>query len=226
MRPILPFFAVAITLIACAAAGTSDSAPAAPGTAVPTVSDEGLAPSYPPSATEGERGVAIFAGGCFWCVESEYDDLPGVFAAVSGYIGGPETAPTYKQVASGATGHTEAVRVVFDPSVVTYEQLLDRFWKNHDPFRADAQFCDRGTQYRPGIFPLDADQREAAHRTKGEVAKRFGEDVVTEITDAGVFWTAEDYHQDFHHKNPGHYLRYRMGCGRDKRLKEIWGSSE
>ena len=144
-------------------------------------------------------------------------------AAVSGYIGGPETNPAYKDVARGKTGHTEAVRVVFDPAVVTYEVLLDLFWKNHDPFRADAQFCDRGTQYRPGIFPLNADQREAAHRTKAKWAEKFGKAVVTEVTDAGVFWTAEDYHQDYHVKNPGHYLRYRLGCGRDARLKELWG---
>ncbi len=225
MRSILPLFAVTITLIACAAAGTAESDPG-PGEAVPAVSESGLAASYAPSATDGEHGVAIFAGGCFWCVESEYDDLEGVVAAISGYIGGPEKPPAYKQVASGGTGHTEAVRVVFDPSVVTYEQLLNRFWRNHDPFRADAQFCDRGKQYRPGIFPLSADQREAAHRTKAEVAQRFGRDVVTEVTDAGVFWTAEEYHQDFHHKHPAHYLRYRMGCGRDKRLAEIWAEVE
>lgn len=220
----IAFAAATLTLIACAAGTAESKDEAGPGEAVPSKIDAGpLAPSYPASATEGDHGVAIFAGGCFWCVESEYDDFPGVVAAISGYIGGPETSPTYKEVASGATGHTEAVRIVFDPAVVTFDQLLDRFWKNHDPFRKNAQFCDRGTQYRPGIFPLDAEQRAAAHLTKGEVAAKFGEEVATEITDAGTFWTAEEYHQDFHVKQPAHYRRYRAGCGRDKRLKAIWG---
>ena len=219
MRTFSLLFAAALVLTACGAADAGSSEKAEPG----TKAKSSLPASYAPSATQGEHGVAIFAGGCFWCVESEYDDLPGVVAAVSGYIGGPEEAPTYKDVARGKTGHTEAVRVVFDPAVVTYDALLDLFWKNHDPFRADAQFCDRGTQYRPGIFPLSADQRESAHRTKAKWAETFGKPIVTEVTDAGVFWTAEEYHQDFHHKNPGHYLRYRLGCGRDARLKEVWG---
>ena len=215
---------IAFTLVACGAAGP-EKAPdqGGPGSAVPLAEGLTLAPSYPASAKEGELSVAIFAGGCFWCVESEYDDLPGVQAAISGYIGGPELSPSYSQVSSGATGHTEAVRVVFDPRTVTYEALLALFWKNVDPFRKNAQFCDRGTQYRSGVFPLDADQRAAAHRTKAEIAERFGKDVVTEVTDAGTFWTAEDYHQDFHHTNPAHYKRYRLGCGRDRALQEIWG---
>lgn len=228
MRTTLALFAATLILIACAAAGTAETkdGETGPGTAMPTASESALPTSFAPAALDDKNGVAIFAGGCFWCVESEYDDLPGVVAAISGYIGGPELNPAYKQVAAGKTGHTEAVRIVFDPAVVTYAQLLDLFWKNHDPFRKNAQFCDRGTQYRPGIFPLNAAQRELAHRTKGEVAERFGEDVVTEVTDAGVFWTAEDYHQDFHHKNPSHYQRYRMGCGRDARLKELWSESK
>jgi peptide-methionine (S)-S-oxide reductase len=219
-------FAAALTLIACGAAGTGDAdRETGPGPAVPTAREDALAPSYPAASTDGESSVAIFAGGCFWCMESVFDLTPGVRAAVSGYIGGPELSPTYKQVSSGRTGHTEAVRVVFDPTKVTYDQLLDLFWTNIDPFRKNAQFCDRGSQYRAGIFPLDADQRAAAHRTKAEVTERLGDEVVTEITDAGVFWTAESYHQDFHITNSVHYQRYRLGCGRDRRLEEVWGDA-
>ena len=222
--PLTFLFSVVATLVACGAAAPEASESTGPGTSVPSREDA-LPASYAPSATEGTSGVAIFAGGCFWCVESVYDELPGVSAAVSGYIGGAELSPSYKQVSAGSTGHTEAVRVVFDPTKVTYEQLLEAFWTNIDPAQKNAQFCDRGTQYRSGVFPLDADQRAAAHRTKGEVAERLGVEVATEITDAGVFWTAEAYHQDFHITNAAHYQRYRVGCGRDRRLNEIWGDA-
>jgi peptide-methionine (S)-S-oxide reductase len=174
-------------------------------------------------AMDGGHGVAVFAGGCFWCVESAFDDLTGVISAESGYIGGPEQSPTYYQVAAGKTGHAEAVRVLFDPAKVSYQQLVDVFWHNIDPFQANAQFCDEGSQYRSELFVSGEQQRAIAETSLNAVEKRFKREVVTKITEAGVFWTAEENHQDFHKKNPVHYLSYRMGCGRDRRLLEIWG---
>jgi len=181
---------------------------------------------FPPSAVEGDKGVAVFAGGCFWCVESEFDDVAGVQSAVSGYTGGSEQNPTYGKVSSKLTGHAEAVRVVYDPNVVTYAELLDLFWRNIDPFQANGQFCDLGKPYRSGVFFQDETQKALAESTRDEVAARFGKDVVTEVTQGETFWLAEEYHQDFHRKNPAHYQRYRKGCGRDRRLTELWGDNE
>jgi peptide-methionine (S)-S-oxide reductase len=202
----------AIVLLAVAPCAVS-----APPSTGPTVGIE-------PSVTDGAHQVAIFAGGCFWCVESAFDDLKGVKSADSGYVGGPERGSTYQEVSGGKTGHTEAVRVVFDPKVVPYTQLLDVFWHNIDPGQSNGQFCDRGTQYRSGLFPLDAAQRRAAEFSKAAVGEKLGKAPVTEITDATTFWVAEGYHQDYHRTNSEHYLRYRLGCGRDARLREIWGA--
>ena len=181
---------------------------------------------FPPSAVEGDHAVAVFAGGCFWCVESEFDDLAGVQSAVSGYTGGQEQNPTYGQVSGKRTGHAEAVRIVYDPNVVTYAELLDRFWRNIDPFQKNGQFCDHGQPYRSGVFFQDETQKALAESTRDEVAARFGKDVVTEVTQGETFWLAEEYHQDFYRKNPAHYQRYRKGCGRDRRLAELWGDNE
>jgi peptide-methionine (S)-S-oxide reductase len=178
-----------------------------------------LAPAPPGSAT------AIFAGGCFWCSEVDFEKVEGVLTVVSGYIGGPEQSPSYKQVSSGRTGHTEAVRVIFDPKRVSYEQLVEKFWKTIDPTQRDGQFCDRGAQYRSGIFFLDDAQKEVAQGSKAALEKsgKLPAPVVTEVTAATTFWVAEEYHQDFYKKEPSHYLRYRQGCGRDQRLLELWG---
>lgn len=176
------------------------------------------------SALAAERGEAIFAGGCFWCVESAFEAVPGVQSVVSGYTGGPEKNPTYEQVSSGATGHYEAVKVTFDPAKVTYAKLLEVFWHNVDPTQADGQFCDRGRQYRSAIFPLDDAQRKAAEASKASVEKRLGKRVATQILKAGPFWEAEAYHQDFYKKDPARYQSYRLGCGRDRRLQTIWGA--
>ena len=171
--------------------------------------------------------VATFAGGCFWCTEAEFDKVPGVISTTSGYTGGKIVNPTYQQVGSGATGHTEAVEIVFDPSKVTYQQLLDVFWRNHDPLAKDRQFCDRGDMYRPGIFFHSEAQRQAAEASKKQVQSRFAPRVVhTEVTKAGAFYKAEDYHQDYHDKNPVRYKLYRFNCGRDQRLEELWGKSD
>ena len=191
-------------------------------------SGSGEAPSEPFDrqriAAEG-LGRAIFAGGCFWCMEPPFDHLDGVEATISGYIGGSKEDPTYKEVSAGTTGHTEAVEVIFDPKKVSYQELLDVFWHNIDPTMENRQFCDWGSQYRTGIFFLDAAQQEQAAASKQALidSERFPK-VVTEITQAEVFYPAEEYHQDFYLKNPAHYKRYRSGCGRDQRLQELWGS--
>jgi len=168
---------------------------------------------------------ATFAGGCFWCMEPPYDKLEGVHATISGYTGGHQVDPTYKQVSAGSTGHTEAVQITYDPSKVTYQELLDVFWVNIDPEAEDRQFCDRGSQYRSGIFFHDEAQREAAEASKAAIAAGGKvERVVTEVTAFETFYPAEEYHQDYYTKNPIRYKYYRHGCGRDKRLKQLWGS--
>jgi peptide-methionine (S)-S-oxide reductase len=178
------------------------------------------APKVPPGDS-----VAIFAGGCFWCVESDFDKVPGVVATISGYTGGRKVNPTYEEVSSGSTGHAESVEVIFDPKKVTYEHLLDVFWTSVDPTVKDRQFCDTGTQYRTAIFYDGNAQRRAAEASKQKVeaTKPFKAPIVTEITPAGTFYPAEEYHQDFYRKNPVRYKFYRTGCGRDARLKELWG---
>jgi peptide-methionine (S)-S-oxide reductase len=169
--------------------------------------------------------VATFAGGCFWCMEPPFDKLPGVAATISGYTGGAKVNPTYNEVSSGTTGHAEAVQVVYDPKKVTYEQLLEVFWHNVDPTVKDRQFCDGGSQYRTGIFYHDDEQRKAAEASKAalEKSKPFPQPLVTQIQMAGAFYPAEDYHQDYYKKNPVRYQIYRNGCGRDARLKDLWG---
>src|ERR1051325_11610072 len=168
---------------------------------------------------------AIFARGCFWCTEAAFQDVPGVISAVSGYTGGTVKNPSYEQVSSGRTGHAEAVEVTFDPAKVSYDQLLDIFWVNHDPTVKDRQFCDAGSQYRPAIFYLNDEQKKAAEASKAkyEKLKTFKQPLLTEITKAGPFYPAEDYHQDYYKKNPLQYQFYRTSCGRDARLKELWG---
>ncbi len=180
------------------------------------------APVPPPPAG---YAAATFAGGCFWCMEGPFDKLPGVVSTTSGYTGGSQEEPTYEQVSAGWTGHTEAVRVVYDPKQVTYETLLNVFWHNVDPLTKNAQFCDHGSQYRSGIFFHDDAQKLAAEASKKalEASGRFKEPLVTEITPAGKFWAAEEYHQDYYVKNSFRYNFYRTGCGRDARLRELWG---
>ena len=171
--------------------------------------------------------TAIFAGGCFWCMEPPFDALDGVLATTSGYTGGTVDNPSYEQVSAGGTGHAEAVRIEYDPTKVTYRELLEVFWHNIDPTDAGGQFCDRGSQYRSAIFVLDSNQRAAAEASKRELESRkpFDAPVVTPIVDAGTFWPAEDYHQDYSEKNPLRYKYYRWGCGRDARLEELWGDA-
>lgn len=167
---------------------------------------------------------AIFAGGCFWCVESDFEKLPGVIEAVSGYTGGRTENPTYKEVTYKETGHYEAVKVIFDPAKVSYDELLDYFWVNVDPTDPNGQFCDKGSSYRTAIFARP-DQAPLAEASKNDVKanKPFSAPIVTPILEAGPFYDAEDYHQDYYKKNPIRYKYYRTGCRRDARLKQLWG---
>jgi peptide-methionine (S)-S-oxide reductase len=182
----------------------------------------------PSIGESGDTGFATLAGGCFWCLEADFEKLDGVRTVTSGYTGGTVADPSYKQVSAGTTGHTEAIRVIFDPEVVSYEELLAHFWRNIDPTVSDRQFCDVGSQYRPGIFFHDDAQREAALRSRAEVerTKPFPEPIVVEITAASEFYPAEAYHQDYYKKNSLRYYYYRKGCGRDKRLAELWGEKK
>jgi peptide-methionine (S)-S-oxide reductase len=179
-----------------------------------------LVAAHPARASEA---IATFAGGCFWCMEPPFEALPGVVSVTSGYTGGSKPDPSYEEVSEGGTGHAEAVRIVYDPAELSFEKLLEVFWRNVDPTVADRQFCDVGSQYRSAIFTHDAAQRKAAELSLAEVSRKLGKPVKTQIADAGPFYRAEDYHQDYYRKNPIRYRYYRYGCGRDARLREIWG---
>lgn len=177
----------------------------------------------PPVLAQSENAQATFAGGCFWCVEEAYDEIEGVLSTTSGYTGGEENDPSYEQVASGETGHAEAVRVVYDPDKVDYATLLEAFWHNIDPFAENRQFCDVGAQYRSAIFYHNERQKRLAESTKAELEQRFGREIATQIAPAERFWEAEEYHQNYYEKNPVRYRFYKAGCGRTDRLEEIWG---
>lgn len=206
----VPLAAAVVLLLACGSGG-------GPAEAVAAEPAQGGAPA--------DEQVAIFAGGCFWCVEHAFDEVDGVTSTTSGYIGGRAAEPSYKQVSAGGTGHAEAVKVVFDPSRVGYEELLYAFWRNVDPVARDRQFCDVGDQYRAEIFYLDDEQRRLAEASKRELeaSGRFEQPIAVAVTAAGEFYPAEEYHQDYYQKNPVRYRFYRTGCGRDRRLQEVWG---
>jgi peptide-methionine (S)-S-oxide reductase len=182
------------------------------------------AAQQPPSGPPVKLATVIFAGGCFWCVEADFEKLPGVVSAESGYTGGQLKNPTYEQVSHGGTGHAESVRVSYDPTKVTYRQLLDYFWHHIDPTVKDRQFCDGGNQYRSAIFYQNDAERQAAEASKAELEKsgRFAH-VYTDIVPASTFYVAEEYHQDYYKKNPIRYNFYRSRCGRDARVAEVWG---
>jgi len=184
------------------------------------------AQSTGPEPSAAKKPVATFAGGCFWCVEADFDKVEGVISTTSGYTGGTVVNPSYQQVSAGGTGHAEAVEVVYDPAKVTYEKLLDVFWRNHDPLTKNAQFCDHGEQYRAAIFYHDEEQHRLAEASKQAVQARFRQPIQTEIAPAGPFYKAEDYHQDYYLKNPLRYKFYRYNCGRDQRLEALWGKSD
>lgn len=199
------------------------SSVAAAGAVEAPVAAAGM-PSEAAATTAGAGlAVATFAAGCFWCTEADFDKVEGVISTTSGYTGGTVVNPTYRQVSFGGTGHAEAVEIVYDPSAVSYEALLDHYWRNVDPFVAGRQFCDVGDSYRPAIFVHDAAQRAAAEASKARMQERFAQRIVVAIVDAGPFYRAEEYHQDYYKKNSAQYRFYRFGCGRDARLAQIWG---
>lgn len=215
MRPTRALTAILVALACACSPGGSPSA-------------QESQPSGQPQADAPPEGmaVAIFAGGCFWCMEGPFEAIEGVTEVLSGYTGGPEQNPTYHDVARGRTGHTEAVRVVFDPDTVSYAQLLQAYWRAMDPTDAGGQFADRGTQYRPAIFYFDEAQRVAAEASKAEMQAEgpFAAPIIVPIQPAEPFWVAEDYHQDYYRTNADHYQRYRRGSGRSAFIERHWGS--
>ncbi|WP_062220100.1 MULTISPECIES: peptide-methionine (S)-S-oxide reductase MsrA [unclassified Aureimonas] len=180
-----------------------------------------LLASLAPVAAQAEE--AIFAGGCFWSMETDLDRVEGVTSTTSGYIGGTLPNPTYQDVITERTGHYEAVKVTYDPAKISYEKLLSAYFHSIDPTDAGGQFCDRGPSYRTAIFPLDDAQRKAAEASERQVAADLKQDIATKILPTATFYPAEEYHQDFARKNPGHYNAYRMGCGRDRAVRAVWG---
>ncbi|MDQ6993026.1 MAG: peptide-methionine (S)-S-oxide reductase MsrA [Mariprofundus sp.] len=179
-------------------------------------------------AADKQLELATFAGGCFWCMEHPFDELPGVISTTSGYIGGDKEQPRYQEVSAGTTGHAEAVEVAFDPAIIHYQQLLDVYWRNTDPTTPNRQFCDMGSQYRPAIFYHSSQQKTLAEKSKAALQqhKPFTGAIVTEIVQASTFWPAEAYHQDYYLKNPLRYKFYRYNCGRDQRLNALWGDKK
>ncbi len=192
------------------------------------VSLSGMAEGDPVKPVDSANlAKATFAGGCFWCMEPPFDKLDGVISTTSGYTGGHTKNVTYKEVSAGGTGHAEAVEIVYDPEKISYEKLLEVFWRNVDPTTPDRQFCDTGRQYRTEIFYHDAEQKRLAEQSKDRIeqTKPFQQPVVTEIIPATEFYAAEEYHQDYYKKNPLRYKFYRYHCGRDQRLEELWGNA-
>ncbi len=179
----------------------------------------------PSSSSQNE--TAIFAGGCFWCMEPPFDKLDGVISTTSGYTAGHKKNPTYREVSAGSTGHTEALQIIYNPNKISYAELLEVFWKNIDPVAVNRQFCDGGNQYRSGIYYNSAEQEKAAKQSlqQLEINKPFTGTIATELVAASTFYPAEDYHQNYYQKNPIRYKYYRFSCGRDNRLEELWGES-
>jgi peptide-methionine (S)-S-oxide reductase len=177
------------------------------------------------SGASGQPARATFAGGCFWCMEEPFEKVPGVLSVVSGFSGGTKPNPTYRDVSAGGTGYAESVDVAFDPARVSYERLLDVYWHNVDPLTAGGQFCDKGSQYRSAIFFRDDAQKRAAEESKARIASELGAPVATEIVPFMKFYAAESSHQDFYKTNPGRYHEYVEGCGRHRRLAQLWGDS-
>jgi peptide-methionine (S)-S-oxide reductase len=177
------------------------------------------------AARAQETATAVFAGGCFWCVESDFDAVPGVTETISGYTGGTVPNPTYEQVSHGNTGHYEAVEITYDPAKVTYAELLTAFWHSVDPTDAGGQFCDRGHSYKTAIWVKTEAERQAAEASKAAAEKELGAKIVTPILDATPFFSAEGYHQNYYQTNPVRYRYYRWGCGRNQRIEELWGDA-
>jgi peptide-methionine (S)-S-oxide reductase len=215
MTQLKPFSAlVTLSLLALAGCGTQSPAQA-----------DNVAPkaAISPATSPSNLATAIFAGGCFWCMEKPFDELPGVVATTSGYTGGTLANPTYEQVGRGGTGHFEAVKITYDPAKVSYQKLLDTYWRQVDPFDAFGQFCDKGETYLPAIFYANDTEKKAAEAAREVLYARFKKPIVVQILPSKTFYDAEGYHQDYYQKNPLRYAYYRNGCGRDARLRAVWG---
>ncbi len=215
MTQLKPFSAL-VTLSLLALAGCGTQSPAQADSVAPKAA---ISPATSPS----NLATAIFAGGCFWCMEKPFDEIPGVVATTSGYTGGTLTNPTYEQVGRGGTGHFEAVKITYDPAKVSYQKLLDTYWRQVDPFDAFGQFCDKGETYLPAIFYANDTEKKAAEAAREVLYARFKKPIVVQILPAKAFYDAEGYHQDYYQKNPLRYAYYRNGCGRDARLRAVWG---
>ena len=215
MTQLKPFSAL-VTLSLLALAGCGTQSPAQADSVAPKAA---ISPATSPS----NLATAIFAGGCFWCMEKPFDEIPGVVATTSGYTGGTLANPTYEQVGRGGTGHFEAVKITYDPAKVSYQKLLDTYWRQVDPFDAFGQFCDKGETYLPAIFYANDTEKKAAEAAREVLYARFKKPIVVQILPAKAFYDAEGYHQDYYQKNPLRYAYYRNGCGRDARLRAVWG---
>lgn len=231
---VLATFGFAATLVACGArreAHTPTTHAAAPSSArelppaEPYAEPEHDAPSVAAPPVPAGQAEAIFAGGCFWCMESPFEHEPGVVSVTSGYTGGERPSPSYNQVSRGGTGHFEAVRVLYDPARVGYARLLEVFFHNIDPTQATGQFCDEGSQYRSAVFTSDAAEKRLVEQAIERAGTRLNAPITTQLLDASTFWVAEAFHQDFYRNHEIHYASYRMSCGRDARLRELWGES-
>lgn len=229
-RSLLYCMVVVASLMLGSLTACARSAPETPAQVTPEITDQpartvSIATASAEVAGDTATATAIFAGGCFWCMEPPYDKLPGVISTTSGYTAGRTGNPSYQQVSSGGTGHTEAVQVVYDPSKVSYSKLLEVFWRNIDPVAMNRQFCDVGDMYRSGIYPINDQQLRLARASKKSLQEsgRFPRGIATEIKPASTFYPAEGYHQDYYLKNPVRYKYYRFTCGRDQRLSEVWG---
>ena len=215
LAAILTVAIASVSLVACSQAQSPASDPSATSAAATA------------AQASGPTAKAVFAGGCFWCVESDFDKVPGVLSTTSGYTGGKTANPSYEEVSSNLTGHAEAVEIVFDPAKVSYAQLVEHLWRTIDPTTKDRQFCDVGSPYRTAIFAQDTDQLRIAQASRAalEKTKPFADPIVTEVVQADTFYPAEEYHQNYYRKNPVRYDYYRTGCGRDARLKQLWGDA-
>jgi len=215
MTQLKPFSAL-VTLFFLALAGCGTQSPAQADSVAPKAARS-------PATSPSNLATAIFAGGCFWCMEKPFDEIPGVVATTSGYTGGTLANPTYEQVGRGGTGHFEAVKIIYDPAKVSYQKLLDTYWRQVDPFDAFGQFCDKGETYLPAIFYANDSEKKAAEAAREVLYARFKKPIVVQILPAKAFYDAEGYHQDYYQKNPLRYAYYRNGCGRDARLRAVWG---
>jgi peptide-methionine (S)-S-oxide reductase len=211
-------------IVSAVVLGLAACAPHATNASEASSANDGAVVEAPVTVVPEGHKTTVVAGGCFWCIESDLEHVEGITEVISGYAGGERANPTYQQVSSHQTEHLEVVQVIYNPQVITYEALTERFWHSIDPTQSDGQFCDRGHQYTSAIFTSDPDERAIVEAQKAAYEEQLGQTIATDIRDEATFWPAEEYHQDYYKKNASHYLRYRTGCGRDAQVERVWGS--